>query len=472
MATDEDFFQRFYSVLTSKIGKGVYSAPGFGAGAIVFCSPGIIIDPTADWNVPAVRDRFSAIVDFVLDPSYVSGNAYGTNYTRLSDLYQGILTFRNYATTALSPAEEKALIGAKSKLFVPPDFDEPSPKYSKYLKLYNDAIQAQIAYVGLASTPNPDVKEIAERRAAFNATSQMVQNYDAVNGITQAENDVRRLAWRDGSGYWNQLDKRANAYRVPDTSAIGLNGTLFLTDFYPTIPSLLDPKTKWTRISVNEKEVVNANKMKATSWGVHGGGGAFGWGGRASYGESTTRIAEDNEVTDFKVELEFTTVFIMRPWMDIGVFYSRAWDWDDSTTPWLEASYHNGQISNGPNIAKGDTPNGISPWVPVGLIVAKNTKFTGHWQKDVRDFYERHIRGSAGASYWGFSVGGNYSMDETSDFRKGNLTDSSLEFPDPQIIAMVCIPLPLSPNWDEQKYGPKPTSEKAWPGPGLNKIFL
>ncbi len=471
MATDQEFFEKFYSVLTNKIGKGIYSTPGFGAGALVFNSPGVIIDPAADWNVPAVRDRFSAIVDFVVDPSYVSGNAYGTNYTRISDLYQGVLTFRNYAQTPLSEAEQKALQAAKDKLLVGPEYIADTPLYAHYKELLHAAHLAQIGYNALASTPNPDPLELAERSLAFKEASKAATQFDHVHSLTQADNDLKRLAWRDGSGYWQELDDRAEAYRVSDTNALGLAGTLFKTDFYPTIASLLVPTTKWTKIGITEAEITASKKTKATSWSVSGGAGAFGWGGRASYSELTKRIDEDNEVTGFGVELEYTSVFILRPWMDVGMFYSRAWDWDDSTTPWLEDTYHKGMISNGAKIGLGQQPDGISPWIPVGLIVAKNTKFTGHWKKDIYKWYEKHVSASAGASYWGFSIGGNYSMDETSEFKNSKLTDSSMEFADPQIIAMICIPLPLSPNWDEEKYGPKPSETKVLKVASLAEIL-
>lgn len=456
MVTEREFYDRFYTVLSSKIQQGVYNVPGFSGGAIVFNNPGIIIDPAIDWNVPNLRHRFSAILDYVIDPSFVSYNAYGTSYVRLSSLYEGIMTYRNIYNFELSDEEKAIYESARRTLYNAPEFIEKTSAHKQYNSLNLTALTAQIAYQALANTPNPDLGELQTRRLTWSLAAQETLEFDKIHRISQAKNDLRRIDWRSGRGYWDALENRARAFLVPDPASIGLEGTLYQTEFYPQIGSLLKPETRWTRITIHESEIFKSHKSKMTSLAVSGGFRAGFFGARASYGETTKTINDHNEVTDLNIEIEYTFVFVDRPWFDITVFGNRAWDWDDSTTPWLEPRFHEGMISNGANPNNAEQPIGIAPFVPVGLIIAKNTKFTGKWKQNIRDYYEKHISASAGVSYCGFSVGGKYNMDQTSDVKKGKTTETSLEFPDPQIIAMTCVPLPKSPDWDEDSYGPSP----------------
>lgn len=458
MVAEREFYDRFYSLLSSKIQQGVYNVPGFTGGALVFNNPGIIIDPNVDWKIPNIRHRFSAIMDYVIDPSFVNYNAYGTNYVRLSSLYNGIMTFRNFYEFELSEAEKVVFETARGTLYEGADFITKTARHTEYNRLNLIALQAQIGYQSLANTPNPDMAELQTRRLAWSLAAQETQDFDSVHGISRAKNDLRRMAWRSGRGYWDSLENRARAFLVPDPAGIGLAGTLYQTEFYPQISSLLTANTKWTKITLTESEILSTAKSKMTSLSASGGFRAGFFGARANYSETTKSINEKNEVTGLTVDLEYTYVFIDRPWLDITVFGNRAWNWDNSTTPWLEDRFHNGLISNGANPNNGEQPVGISPFIPTALIVAKNTKFTGNWELNIRDYYERHVSASASVSYFGLSLGGKYNMDETSEFKKANVTNTSLEFPDPQIIGMTCVPLSKSPDWDEDSYGPEPGS--------------
>jgi hypothetical protein len=126
--------------------------------------------------------------------------------------------------------------------------------------------------------------------------------------------------------------------------------------------------------------------------------------------------------------------------MDANVFDSQMWDWANSSI------FAGQKISSGADYAKGQTPTGLMPLIPVELLIARNVKLTADWSIDIKEFVEKHSRGGVSFGYGPFKLGGrsNKSSKDTYVHAEGNA--NTVTFDSPQIIGYLVHALPESPK--------------------------
>ncbi len=128
------------------------------------------------------------------------------------------------------------------------------------------------------------------------------------------------------------------------------------------------------------------------------------------------------------VSMELMRVVLTRPWMDDGVFRSRAWKW-------LKASLYDGKlISDGKDAAQGATPSGIMPFLQTGLLLARRTSLSGQWSHDLTQTFDQQTSGGASIGWGPISFGGRYNSSDSHSYHKATAAGNAVSWDAPQII--------------------------------------
>ena len=213
------------------------------------------------------------------------------------------------------------------------------------------------------------------------------------------------------------------------------------SDFYYTtlIPGNFATSPGWTRFSFYEGDYESHYKKKTSSWsaGASAGFGLFSIGAKAK--GSKVEVARDQKATNFRAEMEFTQVPIIRPWFEPGFFSMRGWTLDDM---W-RLNYKDIEVSDG-NTA--DKPVGRLVAYPIHALFVRNVKFTfDEW--DSQSKYVREQVSGGGSVGWGpFRVGGSYSRGSEQRDLKFHTEGGGIAIEGLQLIGMVNNVVPKCPN--------------------------
>jgi hypothetical protein len=338
----------------------------------------------------------------------------------------------------LTPDQKKELDAAKRYLFSDVDNRVEHPRVARYWDLYFSVAQATDDLELFKKTnpgKNPPAKLVVTQ---LRAQTKFEQEGDAGNIEANSEK-LRRYEHLDPDTWWRSLRTQ---YNSGIRKFGGQGGREFgIYTFYPKYQKWFDPNFSWTNITLTDKDLEKIEKSKKTS--VGGGLGA-GWGlfrASASYGKDTKWEYKQNEVTEFQISGEYSRVFISRPWLDGFVFKSTRWDWSTGTPV-------KGLISDGGDAANGITPKGLMPFLPVGLLLARNVSLSGKWEKNINEFYEEHVRGGGKIGWGPFSFGGRTNEEKKETYEKAQSAGNTITFTSPQIVGFFVKVLDRSPAPD------------------------
>jgi hypothetical protein len=412
---------------------------------LVLMNPGLLIDP--DLNLAtddAGRYALYSTLDQVLNPDWV----YSTKPTQSTRIYQNIL--RHHVTPKFEYSQDQLdRIGAARKyLFSDWDKRVPSAAYERYKQKASALATASDAINDFKSN-NPGKQPPAVKLTAY---KQALADYNLVGDapvVISHENELSRLGYINPETYWAELQTQF------DLSVLKQGATTYGDyQFYPGYKQWHASDAIWQTLTMTEKDLQNTIVSGSSSGGASGGAGWGLWRVSGDYGENRNWRTETNDVKDFTISGQFARVSILRPWMDFSVFESDAWQWQKNvvavdTTP----------ISDGADASSGRVPTGQMPFLPVGLLIAKNVKLSGSFEKKIDDWYKSESSGGASVGWGPFSFGGRTSRTDEKSFKQAKTDAASVEVGQPQIVGMfvhVLAPAPrpnMAYKWPEG-YGP------------------
>ena len=369
----------------------------------------------------------------IFDTAPMFNFSYAPCVLRVSDAYRSILEYKLYPISDLSQQEKDKLQAAqKSYEELAPACDAAEEAYWTARGPYDEA-QANFDN-GTGPKPTSSMKAKVD---------QAMNKWIAAGKVKQETNlDVMmQLQGRDGSAFWNRLDKR-----FADNQRDLTNGGQFP-------PVTLAPKydswfkdAGWTKFSFDQKDM--DNQSTSTNIGaagtLNGGFGIITLSGSGDYKQDQeyVKIAETN--LTFKCEL--MRISIGRNWMNPLVFNSRAWKFDPA------APSH--RYSTGGSLENRIPPTGDFVTIPTTAILARNVEIIGQFQDTVMELMQHKINANASLGVGPFSIAGNISYGDRKETVKGTIANNLITIKDTQIIAAVSQVLPELPN---------PDSNLPWP---------
>lgn len=244
-------------------------------------------------------------------------------------------------------------------------------------------------------------------------------------------------------GLLNAIQSLKNDY----DNFIALNATSTGTRFAPVqlYPGnfLVDSALQWNKYHISTAEFKSYASSSGHSYssGTDVGflfwsiaqGGSSGWSQRHWYNMSTASL---------DVSFEFMRVRLDRSdWFDSFLLSSNSWFWAGSTV-----SHPN---SMGITLSDGaPPPNTKGSWqmIPTEMIVTRNLKIdAGSFDLQHSDFASQsHSSSSSGFLFW--STSSHSSSSSSSNYDAKFTSKSTMEAPQPQIVAFVCQLMPREPN--------------------------
>ncbi|MER8963876.1 hypothetical protein [Mesorhizobium sp. M0701] len=436
--TNAELMQKLYSEIAANLRVGDQKlSPN--TNMLVLAAPAILVDPNISMdNADDAANIITNMSDRIILPSAFLDFKPG----RMSDLYQEILRSHVVPLPILESAEKAQLEDANSKLFNSKGESrrllDDYYKYSKLLQTANqNASLWQSQNVGKA-LPLEHINAIK-----FALTQYIAHQGDKAQGYLLT---IQKYAQRDTEFYFERLRDRFTANWF---QANWYGRTLF----YPTYQTWLNKDLSWQNIKITSQmlDARTHDEHSDIGGGLSGSWGLFSVGG--DYSEDETKHTERADASNLTISFDVLRVGITYAWMDANVFESQMWDWSNGSI------YAGQKISSGADYAKGETPTGIMPVVPVELIVARNLSMTADWSIDIKEFIEKHSGGGASFGYGPFKLGGrtNKSSKDTYVHAEGN--GNTVTFDSPQIIGYLVHALPESPKRAREING-KPV---VWP---------
>ncbi len=424
--TDIEIFEKLFTKLGAAVSVGETTASG-GEGFLVLANPGILIDPGVDLTDKSDQRDLSLTLDRVLAPNWI----YQPREMQMHSLYYDFLLYSESPIVTLTSKQKEQLEYAKKIIYANNgDYSDTFLDYRKYKTILNAAFKAITDIERSGEEPDDviwDQLENAQQDFALQGNAGIVE--PAIITLKKLE-ALESNAWQTRMfDLYEKGMNRLGGETYPDLR------------FYPRYDQWTDEKRQWSSLTLNEKDL---EKTTTTSHTKVGGGAGARWGlwhGRGNYSQETIKLSEEIEATSFNIKTELLRVEIIRPYLDTKIFYSDAWQFVSSGFPYKERL-----VSDGADAAVGTAPKGLMPFVPTGLLIARNTSITGSWSKDLHDYFEKVTQGGMKVGWGPFSASGNYYNRETRDYIKASSANAELTISSPQIIGFFTEVLPKSPN--------------------------
>ena len=426
--------KKLYSKIAGIVRAGA-NDPVYGTNFLVMLNPGIPLDPNINTNTTAGLYAITRQIDNVILPQFMYAKSADTTYK----VYRDILNFRRLPTITPSPDEKKAYEAARKKIFSDAEGKVHTPAYERFKEKQLAYARAQDKIITFqngnpyADVPNVYWVELEQAEKDFQLVGdadELIAAYEVVRSYTRLDPNV----------WWGEL---RDVFRRGTRQFQGQDFGLY--NFYPQYPVWLDPKQTWGAYKLADTDIQQTTTSSHTS---SGGGFSAGW-GFWSVGANTGSMEDRNtfklDAKSYSLTFDLARVDIDRPFLEYSVFESRAWKWSKS-------SPRQKVISDGANAFAGAAPDGIMPFLPVGILLARNVTISGDWQDKFEDTIKKQSSSGGSIGFGPFSFGYSTSSSSSEDYRKYKLSGSSLTFTSPQIIGFFVQVLPRSPFPDEDAY--------------------
>lgn len=344
------------------------------------------------------------------------------DYT-FSDVYSKILNTGELKkiNQPLSPAEKKSYDDAVKLL--DPD-QEPMKTYQKLVMKYAVAKDAQNAmlYEEKKSGPNPKRSQINARASQALAAMNKYKNT-----IDSAQQKIFQLDARGGGAYWTQLRARLEENKT--------NTGVYKTLFFPEVPDWKSSDS-WTKYTFKTSDHVDESSYSKVTTQAKVSYGLFA-SGTASYSkEVADSMAKDN---NSEISFELLRVQILRPWLDYSLLSDDNWKWDRKQPVSFGTVELNSDRANSPTEC-------LMPLYYGTIFVVRKVALTAKFSEETKHAVATEMSASGGASYGPFSFGGDYNKVQKNSHNEARLTETGIEAPGMQIIAVAGTIPPLSPK--------------------------
>jgi hypothetical protein len=424
-----DLMKKLYTKIGKTVGVGSNDAIA-GESFLVLANPGILLDPTINTSTTEGRYQLSKMLDRVLLPSWI----YKPNNDSTLKVYSTILNYKETPAFALTASQKQQLDAARAFIFSNVERGTYSPAYQRYLDTKR-ALALAIKQVEDYRTTHPNqsvpadlAQSLSEARTNFNLIGNKNQIVAAMNRINMYEH-------ADPAVWWGELQGRF------DDNTETFNGTQFpIYNLFPAYSVWLDTTRTWTNYTLRQSDI---QQTTSNSHSSVGGGLSVGWGlwsVGADYSNQQNRTYFQLNASNATVKMELMRVMIDRPWMDDYVFKSRGWKWL-SSSPLV-----NQLISDGGDAVHGVTPQGVMPFVPTGVLLARNVSLSADWSSDLKTTFDEKTSGGGSIGWGPFSFGGRTENSNASTYMKANAAGNTVSWSAPQIIGFFVEVLPENPK--------------------------
>ncbi|MFJ1212278.1 hypothetical protein [Burkholderia pyrrocinia] len=426
---NDQIISALYSKLEGILGVGDYEAAN-GASMLILAAPGLPVDATLNPNSLGDRKKIVELFDVAPQASWI----YRASATKISDVYQAILSNHEPALTSLTVAQKNQLAAAQKIIYKNSNHAAYSDAYNRYSSARTDlAIALQNVQDFQRNHPDDSIPvqlsdKLEVARDNFNLLGDK-------NTIIAAKATIDNLENLNPEVYWGALAERFDQ----NTFNFGAS-KIPVYEFSPSYPQWSDQSQSWTNYSLSDADIEShaSSSHSSISGGVGGGWGLWSFGGAYGHSETATHIDIDGK--DFSLQFELLRVSVFRPWMDAAVFHSQTWQWQP------EKEYSNKLISDGADIDNGGTPKGLMPLLPLQIILARNVTLTAKWTTDIKNTFDSQTNTSVRGGWGPFS--GSYNRTDSNSSSDGSIKISggTITFPKPQVIGFLVEALPRSPD--------------------------
>lgn len=439
--------RKLYAELAAILTVDVQDQQRSGTFLVLNPAGGTLLDPNID-----VGDNFqrsilvNSVADVRLRESWITSIRPGS----MASIYRAVLRDRKTPKYSLTASEKQEFEELDRTLY---DGTGSRRRESALLAAYVTAeanLVVAISKVENFQKENPGQTVPAVVAAELRAARQKYNN-DA-QGPTVRQYLLRHteLQRRRGSAWIADLeDQFERNYNSADNFGEAR--------FYPTYPVWFDSTKTWTKITISAKDLENRTHNSSSSFtgGISGGWGLWSWGGR--YEKDEQSGSNQSKASNLRLSFEVLAVQVRFPWLDFGLFESRAWDWS------MAAQYYGIPLSDG--VYAPDSPASdveLLPLVPTTILIARNVQMSADWDFKLDEFFKMRESASGSVGWGPFSFGGRKSRTDESTYTVGKANGNSVTFESPQVIGFFAYRVSKSPN---------PDPNLPWGTKGLDKTL-
>jgi hypothetical protein len=380
-----------------------------------------------------------------------------TTQDTLSSVWNDILRYSKVVHIELSEEEKKKLQKYRDLLTVTKEVEdivtgekktitEPGPLTIAYTNKMNDYLDAADEYMNLlieAQSATGNDPEAIRRVAAWANKSKYVRRRLEAAYMAWVSQGYKN-EYEEINAYINQVTQQSMVLYKQDLLQKFEYGLLTSTqegtagDFYYTtlIPGNFATSPGWTEFTFYEGDYESHFDQETSSWGASAGFsfGLFSIGG--SVNNRKTEVSTNQKSSNFRAQLEFTQIPIIRSFFAPGFFTMRGWTLD-------ELWYLNWEkeVSDG-----AERPDGRLVAYATSALFVRNVEFTlDEWEDQSRYFNESIQAG--GCVGWGpFSIGGSYYHGSEQRDYKFHQEGGRIRIPGIQLIGFINNIVPKAPN--------------------------
>jgi hypothetical protein len=431
-----ELMKKLYTKIGQAVGVGDNN-PVTGESFLILANTGILLDPSLNYNTPAGRYEFSKAVDKVLVANWI----YGTTNNTVMDVYKHILDDHEAAAIRPTAAQVAQYKQQCRVIFTDCHLAQPGTFTRAYLRY--DALTRRLLILNKQAEDyrrkNQTDDLPAELLSDLQSASDQLDLIGNKTAIETAKAIINTYEHVDPNAWWGELlgrfAKNSETY----------NGNRFGNlNVEPSYSVWLDMNRGWTALNLSQADLEQSTSSSHTSVG---GGAGFNLGLFSlgtDYQKTENRQFYRLDGSAYSIAMELMRVALDRPWMDAGVFESRAWQFLQGT------AYYKKLIATGVDANASKTPpaTDIMPFIPTGLLVARRVSLTAAWANDLATSFNQQT--SAGGSVgWGpFSFSGRYNSADQNTYHRATAAGNTLSWEAPQIIGFFVQVLPRSPFTD------------------------
>lgn len=393
-------------------------------------NPGTFLKPDFDLNNVNNRFLWSKLLNRIPNNTWIYQDTGG----EINKLVDRVLTDKELPALTLTPSQRQQLTNAQQIIGLPPNGSTKYQYYKKYRKAYYDALGKYNSAVsdsqnnGIPIPPNI-VDDLNNARAEWNT-------WGYKNVIENAQATIDNLTALDPNNWWAKM---RNDYNNQEVQSAG--GQFLNTLTFPTYKDFTGDNG-WTKVVLTEEDIVKVNRSSHVDigGGLSGGWGLWKWSASANYSQDVHFASSD--INGISLSFEVLRVTLIRDWVDELMFRTRAWRWAKNSPSSSRV------ISDGGDINNGITPKGVMPFMPTGMLLARNLQLSGAFSHDDYTRIDTSFSSSASIGWGPISFGGHYNKQTTEEYINANRAGNTISCPDIQIIGWLNDVLPLCPNPD------------------------
>ncbi|KWT68586.1 hypothetical protein APV28_2723 [Comamonas testosteroni] len=421
----------------SKLAAAMSASGVVGADPSVILSlhlPGLYVVPNLDRNSQKTKYYVSNALDGVLACNWNAIKKPG----KVSDIYKSILDGKQTPLVKLTEEQEEILNEANSFLFWVDG--SPTEKYQKYLDEQMKYLEALDNFEASLATEKNGGDKVPEKinQDLRNAEASWKKNgykYD----VEIAIENIRQYESLEPAIFWKKLQDKFSKY----TECFDIQSEFQVVEANPPYEHWFQ-EFGWSDFKFDSLDFDNQRQSGSVGFDIsaccscpdvlsepNSQVGPISIFGSALFKEE---IKFDDE--NFLLTCKLRRIEIVRPWLDINVFHSRAWRWSPASVSYGVS------IASGGDIAGRILPTGVMPVLPMTAILARDVNI--YWKSNkgishIKEGLEKKLDLNIGP----FRISRAIIKEEHRIYQ-----------PDPQIIGYISTILPKSPN-------PEPTL--PWP---------